>query len=104
MVVKTSSKPSENWHPADVGAALKKSGTNLSRLAAEHGFSRWTLRDALRRPYPKAEAIIATALGFEPQDIWPGRYHPDGSHKGGSAKRESSTHSDRRNVEKRTQA
>ncbi len=63
-----------DWHQADIGAALKKRGTNMSALSEANGYSRNGLRNALYRPYPKAERIIAKAIGVEPKDIWPTRY------------------------------
>lgn len=63
-----------DWHQAYISAALKVKGTNLSALAAENGYSRNGLRNALYRPYPKAEKIIAKAIGVEPEEIWPSRY------------------------------
>lgn len=67
-------KVPEDWHRFDITAALKKAGTNLSKLSEVRGYSRNNLRNALYRPYPKAEKIIADALGLEPKDIWPSRY------------------------------
>lgn len=64
----------EDWHIADIGAALKKAGTNMSALSEHHGYSRNNLRNALYRKYPKAEKIIADAIGKEPSQIWPSRY------------------------------
>lgn len=66
--------PVADWHQADIIAELKKSGTNMSALSEAHGYSRGALRNALYRPYPKAEKIIAKAIGIEPKDIWPTRY------------------------------
>ncbi|MDN5619262.1 MAG: helix-turn-helix domain-containing protein [Psychrobacter sp.] len=63
-----------DWHQADIIAAIKKAGTNMSRLSEASGYSRNSLRNALYRPYPKAERIIATAIGVEASDIWPSRY------------------------------
>ena len=63
-----------DWHQADISAALKDKGPNLSALSAANGYSRNGLRNALYRPYPKAEKIIAKAIGVEPKDIWPTRY------------------------------
>ncbi|STY90302.1 helix-turn-helix domain-containing protein [Moraxella bovis] len=65
---------SEDWHQADIVASLKKAGTNLSALSEQHGFSRSCLRNALYRRYPKAERIIAQAIGVTPEEIWPSRY------------------------------
>lgn len=64
----------EDWHPADIVAAVKKAGTNLSALSEKHGYSRNNLRNALYRKYPLAEKIIAEAIGVAPADIWPSRY------------------------------
>lgn len=67
-------KPGD-WHPADVVAALRKAGWSLSQLCLHHGYSeRSALSVALRRPYPKAEKLIAAALGLQPATIWPSRY------------------------------
>ena len=78
--VKKSSR--EDWHPADIVAALRKSGYTLSKLAFECG-----LRDssglsvAMIRSFPKGEQRIAKALGIHPKVIWPSRYNDDGTRK-----------------------
>ncbi|WLS79620.1 helix-turn-helix transcriptional regulator [Erwinia pyri] len=64
----------EDWHPADIIAALKKQGTTLSALSRESGLASSTLSNALRRPWPKGEQLIAAALGKQPEEIWPTRY------------------------------
>lgn len=63
-----------DWHRAEIIAALKIRGTNMSALSEANGYTRNGLRNALYRPYPKAEKIIADALGLKPQEIWPSRY------------------------------
>lgn len=63
-----------DWHPADIVAALRKAGWSLRRLSRHHGYSPWTLKTALARPYPNGERIIAHTLGVEPKEIWPSRY------------------------------
>lgn len=65
---------SRDWHQADIIAELKKRGTNLSALSTANGYTRNGLRNALYRKYPKAERIIAEAIGVQPEDIWPSRY------------------------------
>ena len=71
-----------DWHPADIVAALRKKGWSLRRLSLSHGYSSGMVRQAILRPYPKAERIIAEAIGVPPWVIWPSRY--DGNtHKGG---------------------
>ncbi len=72
----------EDWHPADIVAALKKAGYTLSKLAFEHGLKDSSgLSVAMVRSFPKGEKRIAEALGKEPQEIWPTRYNEDGTRK-----------------------
>ncbi|HBV40824.1 MAG TPA: DNA-binding protein [Erwinia sp.] len=72
----------KDWHTADIIAALKKRGTNLSALSRQAGLASSTLANALRRPWPKGERLIAEALDIAPEKIWPTRYrHPGRPHK-----------------------
>lgn len=64
----------QNWHPADIIAALHKRGTSLAALSREAGLASSTLANALTRPWPKGEWLIATALNVHPATIWPTRY------------------------------
>ncbi|EGQ9150179.1 helix-turn-helix domain-containing protein [Vibrio vulnificus] len=63
-------------HRADIIAALKKKGISMSALSRKNGLASTTLANALDRPWPKGEKIIAEALGLEPFEVWPSRY-PD---------------------------
>lgn len=63
-----------DWHPADIIAALRKRGTTLAAIS-EAGLSSSTLANALSRPWPKGEWIIANFLGIHPSEIWPSRYY-----------------------------
>ncbi|OCG70058.1 hypothetical protein A9G43_09180 [Gilliamella sp. Occ3-1] len=65
---------SNDWHPADIIAALKKKGTTLADLSRKSGLSSSTLSNALVRPWTKGEVIIAKELNLEPHEIWPSRY------------------------------
>lgn len=72
----------EDWHPADILAALHKRGITLRGLARSHGLSNSsTLSAAMIRSYPKSEQRLADALGVHPKEIWPSRYFPDGDRK-----------------------
>ncbi len=71
----------EDWHPADILAAVRKSGWTFAALAEHHGLERSTLTHALARSYPKAEQRIADAIGVAPQVIWPSRWNQDGTRK-----------------------
>jgi Ner family transcriptional regulator len=62
---------------------LELRGTNLQKLAEEHGLSRNAVRAALRRSYPKGERIIAAALRMKPEQLWPDRYDVYGLPKRG---------------------
>lgn len=64
-----------DWHPADIIAALRKKGTSLAALSRESGLSSSTLANALSRPWPKGEWLIANAIKVHPAEIWPSRYY-----------------------------
>lgn len=72
----------EDWHPADIKAALDKAGWTLRALAAHHGMkASSTLSHTFERSYPLNEKRIADAIGVTPQEIWPSRYNEDGTKK-----------------------
>jgi len=71
-------KPSADWHPEDIKAAIRKTGTTLSDLSRAAGFSEGAAKRALLIPWPRMEAAIAARLGRKPHEIWPSRYSPDG--------------------------
>lgn len=64
----------QDWHSADIIAALKKKGTSLAAVSRLAGLSSATLSNALVRKWPKGERLIAEALGVRPEEIWPSRY------------------------------
>ncbi len=64
----------KNWHHADIIAALHKAETTLAALSRQHGLSSSTLANALSRPWPKGEWLIANRLSVHPSVIWPSRY------------------------------
>lgn len=69
-----------DWHWADVMAAIRKRGWSLRQIAEKEGYAHGNvLGEAARRPYPKAEAILASYAGVtHPMLIWPSRYTADG--------------------------
>jgi lambda repressor-like predicted transcriptional regulator len=73
----------EDWHPADVIAALRKKGITLRSIADKAGLASGssTLSAALTRSLPANEKRIADALGIHPMVIWPSRYNADGTIK-----------------------
>ena len=58
----------------EIRGELMKKGYSLAKLSVENGLAKTTLRNALDKPYPNGEKIIAAAMGKEPQEIWPSRY------------------------------
>lgn len=67
-------KKSDDWHRADIIAALHKQGWSIAALARVHELGVSTVRSALDKPYPKSEKIIAEAIGVAPEVIWPKRF------------------------------
>lgn len=63
-----------DWHPADIIAALHKRKTSLAAVSRAAGLSSSTLANALTRPWPKGEQLIAEALELQASEIWPNRY------------------------------
>lgn len=65
----------QDWHKADIVAAVHKAGWTLKGLSLHHGYSnKNSLSCALQRKWPKAERLIAECIGIDPQTIWPSRY------------------------------
>lgn len=73
----------EDWHPADVLAALKKRGHTLAGLSVANGYHPTAAGKALKRSWPALEQIIAGALGVQPAVIWPSRYRDHATEKAG---------------------
>ena len=67
----------QDWHPADIAAALKKRGFTLAGLSVANGYHETAAGKALKLPWPVMEAIIAEAIGVAPAVIWPSRYSSD---------------------------
>jgi Ner family transcriptional regulator len=68
----------EDWHPADILAALKKRGHSLAGLSVANGYHPTAAGKALKQPWPAMELLLANALGLTPQAIWPSRYDQEG--------------------------
>ena len=65
----------QDWHKSDIKAALEKLGITLKGLSLKNGYrSVDAAAQALQRPYPKMERIIAKEIGVKPETIWPSRY------------------------------
>lgn len=77
----------KDWTRHDVLYAVRKTGTCLSALSRKLGYSSGTLGNALNIPCPKYERLIAEHLGLPVQEVWPTRYHVDGTPKSGRGER-----------------
>lgn len=64
----------QDWHPEDVKAAIRKTGTTLAALSLKAGLSEGAAKRALVVAWPRVQALIARHLGLRPQQIWPSRY------------------------------
>lgn len=65
----------QDWTKAAIRYAVHARGLTFKGLALAHGYrSVDAVAQALHRPYPKVERIIAEALGERPEAIWPSRY------------------------------
>ncbi|MEW7312005.1 helix-turn-helix transcriptional regulator [Buttiauxella gaviniae] len=71
----------QDWHPADIIAALHKKGTSLAAESRAAGLSSSTLTNALNRPWAKGEMLISKAIGVPAETIWPSRYFDEKTHK-----------------------
>jgi len=70
----------EDWHPADIVAALHKRGLTLRDIARNHGLKdSSTLSKAMTASYPAAERRLADAAGVPVEVMFASRYYPDGT-------------------------
>ncbi len=77
--IKQPKKPAQqDWHPADIVAALRKSGTSLRQLSAANGYFPTSMQRGVEGRSVACEQIIARQLKLHPMEIWPSRYTSDG--------------------------
>jgi len=71
----------KDWHWKDLITVLHKRGWSLRQIGIEEGYPDGSaLGEVARRPYPKAEAILAAYAGVDhPMVIWPSRYDAEGN-------------------------
>ena len=68
-------------HPEDIKSQLRKRYGTLQGIALQMGLSRNAISNTISRPgisVPVEEAI-AKMLGKTPYEVWPDRYHADGT-------------------------
>lgn len=66
------------WHPADIKAAIHKSGSTMTAIALAAGLHPSGLSQALRWPIPPANRAIADHLQVPLHELWPDWYGADG--------------------------
>ena len=66
--VESNSRDTDDWHPADVLAALKKRGHSLAGLSVANGYHPTAAGKALKQPWPAMERLLAEAIGVAPWD------------------------------------
>lgn len=71
----------KDWRWKEVLFALNERGWSLRQIGIQEGYPDGSaLGEAARRPYPKAEAILAAYAGIDhPKVIWPSRYDTQGN-------------------------
>jgi len=74
----TKKQPLEDWHKADIVAALHKRGLTLRKLSVAQGFAPTSLSAVLHKQVPSWQKLIAEILDVSPLEIWPSRYDVDG--------------------------
>ncbi|WP_370834590.1 helix-turn-helix domain-containing protein [Pandoraea fibrosis] len=63
-----------DWKRPMIVAHVHMSGTSFRELSRRFGVRETVASQALYRPYPKWERIIAAQIGVPPEVIWPTRY------------------------------
>ena len=64
-------QPREDWHPADIKAALAKKGYTFARVARENGYGSKSPNMVLHKHWSQIEAIVARIIGVPAAVIWP---------------------------------
>lgn len=68
----------EGWHPADIIAAVRKSGSTMMEVAIAAGFHPSALSHCLRFPVPDANKAIAAHLDKHVHELWPQWFDENG--------------------------
>ncbi len=70
-----------DWHPEDIRAAIRKRFGSMAALGRHFGVSKTAVPNTINQPgySVKMERRLAEILGRPAHEIWPSRYHHDGS-------------------------
>lgn len=64
----------EDWHRADIKAALEKKGVSLADIARACNLAEGGASNVFRGSSQNIQNEIARVLGVKPEVIWPSRY------------------------------
>ncbi len=64
----------EDWHKADIKAALEKKGVKLEDIARTLKLAEGGVSNVWRGKSDPIQSEIARVLGVKPEVIWPSRY------------------------------
>lgn len=81
----------EDWHPEDIKAKVRKSGTTLTALAIQAGLSNSACRKSLTVASPASDKVISEKLNIPLHELWPSRYDATGKRIKNFHKRENSS-------------
>lgn len=70
-------------HKEDIKSRIRKKGTSLTALSKSWGYQRNAISVCLDRAWPKVQGLVANYIGVEAANIWPDRYHKDGTARQG---------------------
>ena len=75
--------PESGWHAEDVKAALRKKFGTIRRTASMWGVTQSTVSNVLYDAgrSMRIERFVSEALGVPLSELWPERWHPDGTPK-----------------------
>lgn len=69
---------SKGMHREDIKAAIRKKGTTLRALSEGNDLSESAIRQALRKPCPRANKVISEFIGKSLHEIWPSWFDKQG--------------------------
>lgn len=62
---------SQDWHPEDIKAAIRKRGMTTSQLSRSNGLAESTLRNVFRHHWPKGKKLLLSFWGLPPEIFGP---------------------------------
>lgn len=70
--------PVRRWHPQDIIAEVRKTGSSIAALSRDNGYKSRTLQICIQKKrWPRGNAIIARHLGVSRHELWPDWYGPN---------------------------